>query len=182
MAKKGRQGEGGGRPLFDGKDEKLVLAKLCEVWCLDGSDAEAAFFAEISPSSLSRYLDANPDVAARKNALKERPILLARRAIIGAFDGHMIDVVQGIGKSAKVVQIPAPVNADVALKYAERKRKIEFSTLQKVESDITGNIQTNDPAMESLKNDISGLNEAVAREMAEIEKIQKALGTKRGKK
>ena len=56
-----------GRKLFDGKDEEAVLAKCKYVWALDGTDADAAYYAEISASSLSRYLDANLEVKEIRN-------------------------------------------------------------------------------------------------------------------
>ena len=125
MAKRGHQGEGGGRKWFDGKEEQSVLTKLCECWALDASDAEAALFADISTASLSRYLDAHPEVKERKLALKERPILLARKAIIGAFDGHLVGYKK---KGRKKEPIFAAVNPFLAMQYAEKKRKAEFSS------------------------------------------------------
>ena len=133
MAKKKRKATpGAGRKWFDGKDEKIVLAQLCEVWALDGSDAEAAAYADILPCTLSRYLKAFPAIEQRKTALKERPILLARRAILGAFDGHPVKVTQGTGKRKRTITVPAPINADLALRYAERKRKAEFAPRSEV--------------------------------------------------
>ena len=123
---------GAGRKWFDGKNEQAVLTKLYECWACDATDAEAAFFAEISTASLSRYLDAHPAIAERKAALKERPILLARRAILGAFDGHPVKVVQGKGKRKRTITVPAPINADLALRYVERKRKAEFAPRSEV--------------------------------------------------
>lgn len=132
MAKKRKATPGAGRKWFDGKNEQAVLTKLCECWACDATDAEAAFFAEISTASLSRYLDAHPAIAERKAALKERPILLARRAILGAFDGHPMKVIQGTGKRKRTITVPAPINADLALRYAERKRKAEFAPRSEV--------------------------------------------------
>lgn len=105
-----------GRKLFDGKNEKDVIRKLENVWGLGGTDAEAAFYADISKAALSEYLTKHPDISERKEALKNNPILLARKSVI---DGIKID-------------------PDLALKYLERKCKDEFST--KV---ITDNKNTN---------------------------------------
>ena len=122
MAKKRKAKPGAGRKWFDGRDEQSVIAK-CEVcWVVDSPDVEAASFAEIAPSTLSRYLDAHPAIAQRKAALKGRPMLLARRAMVGAFDGHEIHTRKG----KKVTVTHAPINADLALRYAERKRKFEL--------------------------------------------------------
>jgi hypothetical protein len=105
-----------GRKLFDGKNETDVIQKLESVWALGGTDAEAAFYADISKAALSEYLTKHPDISERKEALKNNPILLARKSVL---DGIKID-------------------PDLALKYLERKCKDEFST--KV---ITDNKNTN---------------------------------------
>lgn len=128
----------GGRPLFDGKDINLVLAKLEEVWALGGSDAEAALFADISASSLSRYLDAHPEVAQRRDALRERPVLLARRALIESFDGHEYKATEKVkdaeGREVeKEVTRNAPKCPDLALKYLERRKKDEFSPKSEID-------------------------------------------------
>ncbi|OGS08030.1 MAG: hypothetical protein A2270_03015 [Elusimicrobia bacterium RIFOXYA12_FULL_51_18] len=123
MPRKNQQKGACGRPQWGGKDEAAVVAKLSEIWRIGGSDAEAAFYADISPSSLSRYLEKHPEVSQRKEALKNHPILLARRAVIGAFDGH--ECVTGKGKNRKVCY--APVDPYMALKYLERVRREEFS-------------------------------------------------------
>jgi hypothetical protein len=94
-----------GRPLFGGKDPKIVLQKLEQVWGIGGSDAEAAFFADISPAALSDYLKKHPKISERKAALKNRPILKARQ-----------EVVKGLED-----------NPEFALKYLERKLPGEFS-------------------------------------------------------
>lgn len=132
MAKKRKATKSAGRKWFDGKDEQAVLTKLQACWAVDATDNEAAFFAEVSTASLSRYLTAHPAIAERKAALKERPILLARQAILGAFDGHPVKVTQGRGKRKRTITVPAPINADLALRYAERKRKAEFAPRSEV--------------------------------------------------
>ena len=166
------------RKWFDGRKEDSVLALLYEVWAVGGSDAEASFYADILPCTLSRYLDTHPDVEQRKLALKERPVLLARRAVIDSFDGHEIEIMSG-KKKRRIASIKNP---DMALKFLERIRKKEFSTLQKIEGDFNGNIETSDPVMEALKNDIGGLTNAINNEVSEIEKLKKALKKKPRKK
>jgi len=101
-----------GRKWFDGKNEKEVIAKLEEVWEIGGSDAEAALHADISTFSLSRYLQAYPKISLRKEALKEKPTLTARR-----------EVVKGLQS-----------DPEFSLKYLERKKKNEFS----LRSELTG--------------------------------------------
>jgi len=147
--KRGRQGEGGGRKWFDGKTEEVVLTKLEEIWALGGSDAEAAFFADVSTASLSRYLSAHPKVSERKAALKENPVLQARRAVIEAFADRSVVVLDRNGKEHTIT---APKDADLALKYLERKRKDEFSERKEVVLDDSKRVEwaqgaLNDPKM-----------------------------------
>jgi len=102
-AKKNRAG----RKWFDGKNEKTVLAKCKEVWAYDGTDAEAAFYAEVSKDSISRYLKEHDDVRELRDRLKERPILQARKTVVENLN-----------------------NPHIALRYLERKRKDEFALRQ----------------------------------------------------
>jgi len=135
--KRGRQGDGGGRKQFNGKNEEIVIQKLEQVWAVDGTDTEAAFFADISPAALCEYLKSHPKVAERKEALKNRPILLARIAMIESFDGHeeeREETVKKDGIDVKVkVKFKTPKNADMAMRYAAAKRKREFSSLSQIE-------------------------------------------------
>jgi len=153
----GKKGHAG-RKLFDGKNYDAVILKLMQAWSVGGSDHEAAAHAEISTASLCQFLKSHPDISEQKDQLKEKPVLSARSSLhkaIAAGDGAL------------------------ALKYLERKRKQEFSTLQEVKSDV--HLEAVDPETETLKNDIAGINAAIAREIAEIEKIQKAINHKCGK-
>lgn len=110
--KKGSKNPNAGRPVFNGRNEEVVLGLLRQAWSLDCPDCEAAALAGISPSSLSEYLTRNPKIAEEKEALKLKPFLSARNTII-----------KGIVEGDK----------DTARWYMERKRKREFSTLQQVE-------------------------------------------------
>lgn len=91
-----------GRPTVVTPD---VLQKLEAAFSYDCTDEEACFQADISPSTLYNYQLANPDFLERKQILKARPVLKARKAIIESFEN----------------------NPDMALKYLERKRKDEFA-------------------------------------------------------
>ena len=82
-----------------------VLHKLEEVFALGGSDKEACFYADISPSTLYNYQTENPDFLERKELLKENPILLARRTVISEISR----------------------NPHLAFKYLERRKRDEFS-------------------------------------------------------
>jgi len=123
-----------GRLQFDGKNLEIVLQKLEHVWALGGSDAEAAFFADISAAALCAYLKKHPEIAERKQALLNRPVLLAREAIIGAFDGHEEDRIE-LDKHGKevTVKVKTPRNPAIALNYLERKKRDEFATRTEVQ-------------------------------------------------
>lgn len=61
-----------------------VVNKLEEVFALGGTDSEACFYAGISKQTLYNYQEINPDFIDRKEALKERPVLLARQTVVKA--------------------------------------------------------------------------------------------------
>jgi hypothetical protein len=70
-----------GRPQWDGKDHNIVIAKLEEAWMLGASDQVAALAADISASSLCRYLEKHPELSQRAEQLKKHPVLKAIRAV-----------------------------------------------------------------------------------------------------
>lgn len=102
-----------GRKWFDiteedikkGRTEEFVLSLLREIWLIDGTDGEAASFAKISTSSLSRYLEAHPEEKELRDRLKQNPFIIAR---------------QTINKAIKD-------NPSYAFEYMKRKKKDEFS-------------------------------------------------------
>lgn len=59
-----------------------VLKKLEEVFALGGTDGEACFYAGISPQTLYTYQKEHTGFLERKQALKERPVLLARQTVV----------------------------------------------------------------------------------------------------
>jgi hypothetical protein len=100
-----------GRKQFDGKDYAEVIRKLETAWSLGCMDTEAALLADISSAALCEFLKAHPEIAERKERLKENPVLKARATLYKAIE-------KGDGK--------------LALQYLERKRKKEFSTRQEM--------------------------------------------------
>lgn len=88
-----------------------IISKLEEVFAIGGSDNEACFYAGIGKSTLYNYQQEHPEFVERKEALKERPILKARQTVVKSLD-----------------------DADMALKYLERKKKDEFS----IRTEFTG--------------------------------------------
>jgi hypothetical protein len=105
------------------------IKKLEEAFALDCSVGEACFYAEISHQTYYNWLEAKPELVERFKALRERPVLLARTAVVNK-------IKEG--------------DADVAMKYLERKRKAEFST--KVEQEHSGSIDIG-----TVLKDIQGL-------------------------
>ncbi len=88
-----------------------TISKLEEVFSIGGSDNEACFYAGIGKSTLYNYQQEHPEFVERKEALKERPILKARQTVVKSLD-----------------------DADMALKFLERKKKDEFS----LRTELTG--------------------------------------------
>lgn len=91
----------GGRPTVMTQE---VLSKLEEIFAIGGSDQEACFYANISHQALYDYQAKFPEFVERKEALKETPVLKARKT-----------VVDKIGESY-----------GNAMDYLKRKKKIEF--------------------------------------------------------
>ena len=75
------KGNKGGRPTVVTKE---VLSKLEEAFLLGCTDLEACFAAGIGETTLYRYIEANPEFRERKEALKQRPIYLARSVQVKA--------------------------------------------------------------------------------------------------
>jgi hypothetical protein len=99
----------GGRPTIFTRE---VLDKLEQAFSMDCTDSEAALYANITLSALTKHGERHPEFVERKRALKNKPFLIARNTLL-----------QGI-KS----------DPDLALKYLERKKKDEFS----LRSELTG--------------------------------------------
>lgn len=118
-----------GRKWFDGKDEKIVTAKLEEAAAFDASIEECCFYADISRDSYDRYLHVHPEIRARLAALREKPVLLARQTVVKKL----------------------PESYGNAMDYLSRKRKSEFS--QRTE-DLSVNISMSISPEERVKLDI----------------------------
>lgn len=59
-----------------------VVSKLEEAFAYGCTDAEACLYAGISESLLASYQRTHPKFLDRKRALKESPMLLARRTVV----------------------------------------------------------------------------------------------------
>jgi len=93
----------------NGKYTKLtenVVNKLEEIFALDGTVEEACLFADISKQTYYNWINSDPQMKARFDALRNTPVLEARRT-----------VVKGLKE-----------NYSNAMDYLSRKKKLEFST------------------------------------------------------
>ena len=105
--------------LFQGKNPAEVIAKLEQAWTADCSDAQAALFADIHPSSLCRYLQTHPRLVQRKLALLQSMKLRAKVGVLN-------EVTKG--------------NADMCLKVLERREPREWAPVNKnANTDTAGN-------------------------------------------
>lgn len=80
-----------------------TISKLEEIFSLGGSDEEACFYADIGKTTLYNYQKEFPEFVERKEALKETPILKARRTVVKALE-----------------------DPSHAFKFLERKKRGEF--------------------------------------------------------
>ena len=103
-----------GRPL-EMTEEKVK--KLEEAFALDCSVGEALFYANISKQTYYNWIERKPELLTRFEALRNRPVLLARQEVIK----WMKD------------------NPELALKYLERKKKNEFSLKTEQETNLNIN-------------------------------------------
>jgi hypothetical protein len=67
-----------GRPTAFTKE---VLQKLEYAFSIDSTDEEACFYANIAPSSLYNYQSSHPEFLERKQALRQRPVFVAREEV-----------------------------------------------------------------------------------------------------
>lgn len=94
-----------GRPLAV---TEAVLGKLQEAFAYDATIEEACFYADINPDTYYTYVKKHPEFSERVKALRQRPILAARKKI--------------------VTEIETDVNT--AKWYLERKSRAEFAQRQ----------------------------------------------------
>ena len=95
------------------------INKLKEVFAIDGTIAEACFYANISVQTYYEWTKKNPKLSEEFNALREKPVLKARQTVVRSLD-----------------------NPDYAFKYLERKKKDEFSPRQELTGKDGNPIQT----------------------------------------
>lgn len=123
-----------GRPTVFTKE---VLQKLDEAFEYDMTDEEACLHAHISPRALYDYQKDNQEFLQRKQALKNNPVMLARKALV---ESLKLRKIKTLDKNGNVVEIDVTVDPNLALKYLERKAKKEFSPQMGIEH--SGNVNT----------------------------------------
>jgi hypothetical protein len=89
----------------------LVVKKLEEAFALGCTDLEACFYADITKQTLYTYQQTHDEFLDRKELLKQRPVLEARKSVIRHLESD--------GK--------------LAIRYLERKLSNEFSLRTQVE-------------------------------------------------
>ena len=92
-----------------------VIAKLEEAFAWGCTDREACLWAGIAVSTLQLHQDREPEFIERKEALKDTPVLLARKSVVNKL----------------------PRDSDLSLKYLERKKKNEFSLKTETTMEVT---------------------------------------------
>lgn len=105
-----------------------TLTKLQYAFEIGASDREACLFAEISTQTLYNYQEKHPEYVEQKEQWKDKPLFIARQAVI-----------KGIQNG----------DADIALKYLERKKKDEFAPKAQIDFGISKEI---DEKLEAMKN------------------------------
>lgn len=128
---KKKRKKGAGRPSVM---TESVLAKLEQAFAYDMPDEEACHYAGISPDALYDYQTKNPKFTERKHALKNRPVMLAREAIVKSLSRQKIKTLDRNGNLVEIDVLPD--NADVKW-YLERKKKGEFASKTTVEHEGT---------------------------------------------
>lgn len=94
-----------GRPrAIDGNPE--VIRKLEEAAAFDATIEEMCFYANIGVQTLYDYFKKNPKFSERLKALRENPVLLARKTVVGAI----------------------PESGSFAFGYLKQKRPNEFGS------------------------------------------------------
>jgi len=96
-----------GRPSVMTAD---VIRKLEDAFSIGASDREATFYAGIAMSTLYDYQTAHPEFVERKEALKEKPIMLARQTVVKAIT----------------------TDPKMAMEYLKAKKRDEFASRQEL--------------------------------------------------
>jgi len=118
---------------------KAMRLKIDEAAAYGCTNAEIALYCDIETKTIYNWFNRDPKLKERVKQLKDKPILLARQTVLKAIKND---------------------NAEMALKYLERKKKDEFSL--KTETEVKGSIEN--------KTDLDNLPLKDKKEILEIMK------------
>lgn len=144
----GKRKSNAGRPTVMTPE---VVKKLEEAFALGCTDLEACFYADISKHTLYNYQNINPEFTDRKEALKERPVLLARACVVKALEAGKVEA-----NSA---------HAKIGLDYLSKKKRNEFAERKEQDHRL---------APETLEAILEGLPEDYRRKV--LEKMMGVVG------
>lgn len=99
-----------------------VLAKLEYAFARSFTDTEASLYANISPATLYRYIEANPEFWERKETLKRQPNIKAKLNWIKKLESE---------------------DYQASKEWLERKSRDEFSLKQEINSKVEHTIIDN---------------------------------------
>ncbi|MFA7285238.1 MAG: hypothetical protein WC011_00105 [Candidatus Paceibacterota bacterium] len=113
-----------GRPLFDGKNVDVVIAKLQYAFSIGATAKEACCFADISTDSFYRYCNKYPEFRNKIELLQTTPIFLARVAIYNAIVNGDLKMVRWFLER----KCPEEFSINGVLKYQlqQKTQRIEY--------------------------------------------------------
>jgi len=129
----------GGRPWFDGKEEKEVLRKLEEAFAIGCTNREACLYSDISEAMYYNYVKQRPELSKKFEAMRDKPILKARYTVVKGLD-----------------------EVETAKWYLKNKRNKEFT--ERDTTDHEGSIKII-PILDVRKNNSNGKNNGDVQEI-----------------
>lgn len=95
-----------------------TVNKLEEAFALGCTDEEACFFADITKTTLYKYIETHPDFTDRKENLKKNPVLKARRVLLNHLEQDDKDIAKYVidkhdGKAKQAIDLNAEVNGNL---------------------------------------------------------------------
>lgn len=107
-----------------------TVNKLEAAFALDATVEEACFYAEISAKTYYNWVERNPDLLQRFQAIRNKPVLAARQTVVNSL----------------------ATDPQMAMRYLERKRPDEFRPQSKVEH--SGKIESESPVADQAARDV----------------------------
>lgn len=123
-----------GRPVFNGKSEAEVVAKLQLALSIGTNIKIACFYAGISTDSFYRYCKRNQDFRNRIELLREIPILLCEVQIFKAITSGDLKTIRWYAERKAPAEYS--VNGAVASLLKRQKRRIDYLERLLKEKDV----------------------------------------------